>query len=293
MVMTVVLHDAKQMLSTGATTAYEKEDLADLVYADDTLLLGVNPAHLNEYLQAIALVGDRYGMKLHWNKFQLLCIQTCAGISTPSGDQVPAKSRIEYLGAIITDDVHDAQELTRRIALARKDFYALEAVWKRSALTSKRKLAIYDALIEAKLLYGLTCICFTTAQKRHLDAFQNRCLRSIIGVGASYVSRVTNVAVLQRCGHQATTQTLLKRQLLLLGRVIRSPEGHPLRCASFVSGTNRPKTHQFIRRRGRPSLEWIPTMLAHGIRLCGSTGELELLASNATHWYDFLNANFS
>ena len=65
---------------------------------------------------------------------------------------------MEYLGTTLSEDVHDNHELVKRIAMAKKDFLALNNVWRRSALTCKRKLAIYAALIESKLLYGLSQI---------------------------------------------------------------------------------------------------------------------------------------
>ena len=40
--MSVVMHGAVELLTPVAHTAYTKGDLADLVYADDTLLLGVH-----------------------------------------------------------------------------------------------------------------------------------------------------------------------------------------------------------------------------------------------------------
>ena len=49
-VMTVLTHDAITMF--GARDAYDRGDLADLVYADDTLLMGATTSHLPEFLQA-------------------------------------------------------------------------------------------------------------------------------------------------------------------------------------------------------------------------------------------------
>ena len=168
---------------------------------------------------------------------------------------------MEYLGTTLSDDVHDNHELVKRIAMAKKDFLALSNVWRRSALTWKRKLAIYAALIESKLMYGLSTLCFTVAQARQLNGFQNRCLRSIMGIKSAYVTRVSNAEVLLRSGHTLATELLRKRQLGLLDRVLRCPEGHPLRNASFIPGTNYPLTERYVRRRRRPSKEWLRTLL--------------------------------
>ena len=42
-VMSVLMHDAVSSLSPAAREAYHKGDLADLAYADDTLLMGASP----------------------------------------------------------------------------------------------------------------------------------------------------------------------------------------------------------------------------------------------------------
>ena len=128
-------------------------------------------------------------------------------------------------------------------------------------MTWKRKLAIFGHLVESKLLYGLSSICLTVAQERKLNGFQNRCLRQIIGVKPSYISRVSNAAVIQRSGHTLATQLLRQRQMQLLGRVLQSGEGHPLRTVTFIPGTDYPLTERFVRRRGAPSKEWLRTIL--------------------------------
>ena len=61
--MSVLLHDAVQLLSPGAAAQYAQSDLADLVYADDTLILGVKADRLEEYFPHFTLLGK--GMA--WN----------------------------------------------------------------------------------------------------------------------------------------------------------------------------------------------------------------------------------
>ena len=43
-----------------------------VLYADDTLIIGASEARIQELLESVAGVGGRYGMELHWSKFQLL-----------------------------------------------------------------------------------------------------------------------------------------------------------------------------------------------------------------------------
>ena len=66
--LSAVMHDAVGMLS-GAKAAYERGDLADLVYADDTLLVGSNARYLEEFLHAVGSAGWAIGMELYDGKF--------------------------------------------------------------------------------------------------------------------------------------------------------------------------------------------------------------------------------
>ena len=68
-VMTVLLHDAVGLLGSTAEAAYQKGDLSDLLFADDTLLLGVSDVNLNKFLDSMYQAGLRYGMELHAEKF--------------------------------------------------------------------------------------------------------------------------------------------------------------------------------------------------------------------------------
>ena len=124
--------------------------------------------------------------------------------------------------------------------------------------------------------------------------FQNRCLLNIIGIKPSFVSRVSNNEVLRLSGHTLATGLFLKRQLLMLGRVLRSPEGHPLRAASLAPGhILRPATEQYVRRVGRPCKEWIPFVFGEATRICGSLALVQALATDVQKWRAYVNKSVS
>lgn len=100
--MTVLMHDAVANLHASAKEAYNRGDLADIVYADDTLLLASNDCHLQDFLMKVAEAGRQYGMELHWDKFQLLQVQCRASILTPAGTSIEPKYGMDYLGSVLT-----------------------------------------------------------------------------------------------------------------------------------------------------------------------------------------------
>jgi len=217
--MSVLLHDAVGLLGPSAARLYATGDLADLVYADDTLIIGVDRLHIEEYLQAVYVAGQRYGMELHFGKFQLISsLSFPHPVTTPEGMTIEPKFAMDYLGSSIHGDGCADHEISRRIAMARADFDALAKTWTHSALTWKEKLYIYASLVETRFLYSLVSLVFTVAQSRRVDGFQNRCLRRIIGVPPAYISRVSNDAVLSKASYRCATRLLLKRRLQLFGR---------------------------------------------------------------------------
>jgi len=282
-VMSALMYDSVANLSEPARKAYESGDLADLAYADDTLLIGASSAHVTEFLSAVAQAGSLYGLELHAGKFQLLQVHTTSKIHSVDGCEVPTTDHLSYLGSNLACDGRATAELSRRIGMAKADFNTLSRVWKNSALTRTRKLAIYSSLVESKLLYSLSTATYTVAEIRRLDGFQAKCLRRILNIPSSYLSRISNETVRQRAGCRCFSQLLVDRQLMLLGTVLRSPEQSPLQTVSFTPGTLQPATSRYVRRVGRPRKEWVPTVLSSAYQLA-SQGQLLTTAGSEADW---------
>ena len=114
--------------------------------------------------------------------------------------------------------------------------------------------------------------------------FQARCLRRACRILPSYVSRVSNVSVLKSAEHVKASTLLLRRQLVLFGKILRSPADEPIRAVSLVGNTLLPATSRYVRRVGRPRREWIPSVLTEAYRICGGSSRLDQLAMNPYHW---------
>ena len=228
-------------------------------------------------------------MELHLGKFQLIStLCTPFAVDTPGGTQVVAKPSMEYLGSAIHSSGLADNEVSKRIAIARADFDALDRTWTHSALTWKQKLQIYSSLVESKFLYSMVSLVLTIAQQRTVNGFQNRCLRRIIGVLPAYVSRVSNATVLQRSCYIPATRLLHKRRLQQFGKILRSPEGHPLRTATFIPNTMIPTTERYVRRIGRPCKEWTREVIPEITSLFGSLEAARTVTMQKELWNNAL-----
>ena len=220
--------------------------------------------------------GRKYGLELHWGKTVLLRSRHQGTIYAPSGAQVAAKDSSVYLGGLLSSDGAARAEVSRRVGESWATFIKLQRVWKNANISKTRKVEIYESCIVTKLMYGLESVWLLQADRRRLDAFQARCLRRILGIPPSYVSRVPNTEVLRAAGSVPMTRLLLKKQLFLYGKVALLPDDAPQRKVMFDPGTLRLVSAHYRRKRGRPRQQWPQSV--HNLAL-EAAGSIEVLSS--------------
>ena len=191
---------------------------------------------------------------------------------------------LTYLGTILNADWRIGSELGRRIGCAKREFKDLCKVWNHSNLSQTRKLNIYQALVESKLLYGLSCCCLSAAELRRLNGFQAKCLRQILKIRPAYYSRVSNQEGLRRAGPNPAAELLLRQQLNILGKVLRAPQVSPLHTAAVVPGTLQPATSYYIRRVGRPRKEWVASVMQAAHQRSAGCHDPYRLAQGKSAW---------
>jgi len=263
-VMTLLMHDAQQLLSASARDAMSKGLLFDILYADDTLICGQRAQHVEEYAQAVERAGGNYGMKLHWGKTQAMCVGDAGSLRSPDGAAFEDTGSMQYLGALLAGNGRIDSELSRKIGTARGDFNQLQRLWGHSGVPLEDKIKFFRAFVLSRLRYGLATIWLVTAQRRRLDGFVARCLRRILHIPASFVSRVSNADVFERAGMKPFTQQVLKQQFCLLRKAALTEADHPLRKDTFIDQTLIPQIGRYIRRVGRPRQDWTTQLLREG-----------------------------
>ena len=72
-------------------------------------------------------------MELHWDKFQLLELRCRASIYNPAGEWIVPKSRIDYLGSLLSFDGLPGN-LHEELAWPKPVSFNCKRVWKHSAL---------------------------------------------------------------------------------------------------------------------------------------------------------------
>jgi hypothetical protein len=260
-VMTILMQDAYDSLSPAAKSAHHRQNLGDVLYADDTLILGACAAHVEEYMQAIEQRGMRDGLQMHWGKVQLVQVSSAQTVRLPDGRELPSQDTMVYLGASLHSSGRSISEVSRRIGLAASECKLLSTVWKHAAITLKRKLELFNSIVVSRLRYATASTWLLKRDLKRLDGFFCSCLRRILRIPHSYYSRVSNASVLQRAGCKMLSESIRDAQITLLGNVLHNPAMKVLREASFHDSTMTPQTAAWVRRRGRPRQNWIEQVM--------------------------------
>ena len=256
MLMTVVMHDAKEYFAQRQVQLSEGLLIHDLMYADDTLLIDADEDVVEAYMQCVGAAGAEYGLSFNWRKIDALPVRTSARIRKPDGTDIMTKDPMKYLGSMLSADGRIGSELGRRIGLAKADFEALRRVWAHASLSRHRKLEVFNSCVISKLLHGLFTATMNKVEHRRVDGFQARCLRQILRIAPAYYSRVSNKTVLDRAQQTSLTDMLQSQRARYMTELFLRPPDDPFRNIIFkTDGSIREISGK--RRVGRPRMRWI------------------------------------
>ena len=260
-VLSVVLHDVDDaLLSKGVPTNVwsVNHPFFDLEYADDTLLFSLTTPQGQSMLHALESEALLYGMSLNQSKTELL---TNPAFQEPkwcflNGDPVPTTEVVKYLGSHVSWTKAFDTAFSHRRALAEEAHKKLRLVWN-SSLPRNEKLKIFQAVFIPTLIYGLDSLTLTTPHLKRIDAFYIRFLRRIVGIKASFYSRVPNTEVWETAGKpRLPSDFLLKAEVKFAAEVFAADHTSPLYTVVFVEPyKDRIQVHG--RRRGHQIPYWL------------------------------------
>ena len=125
----------------------------------------------------------------------------------------------------------------------------LTNIWSNKQLSIQTKLNLYNSLVLSILLYGSEAWTLTASWEQHLDVFDTKCLRRILGL--HWYDFVPNTAVCQMTKQPPISQLIRPARLRLFGHLARSsPLSEPARLILEP-------TPRWRRPRGRPRMNWL------------------------------------
>ena len=196
--MTILLHDANTMLEACGVHLTEL-CCNELVYADDTLLIGVSAHHIQKYMECIAKVGKEFGLSLNWQKLKQINVN-CDDkkLCSPAGEDILVKTSMKYLGAQLAADGHIEAEVAQKLGAASQVFKSLKRIWNHCRISRNFKYVVFTSCVIHKLLYSLDDAWVNKVVLNSVDRFCCKCLRQILKISPSFISRVSNQYILKQ-----------------------------------------------------------------------------------------------
>lgn len=133
-----------------------------------------------------------YNLKFNQSKCCLLRMNAIQTIQYEDGQRVPIVNQAVYLGITFTANGNYHTEISDRIAASMTTLKP-DISWNKSPLSKKWELRVYDAVLTTKLLYGLESASLPNTDKNRLDTFQNKGLRTILGIKHAYTSQESEI----------------------------------------------------------------------------------------------------
>ena len=213
-------------------------------YADDTTLVDLVFDKLQISTNELEKACSKWGMKINPKKCKVMTADNRD--ITINGSPVDKVDDFVFLGSNVPSVEADVKRRTR---LAAWSFGRLKrTVWTNQDISRSLKVRIYKALILPIAIYGAESWTLRQADTRHLESFEMRCLRVILGV--HLMDRVKNEEIRQRLNIPNTIcEEVSKRRMKWFGHVVRMPH-HRLPLQAYKN--------DFTQRRppGRPPTRW-------------------------------------
>jgi len=192
--------------------------LADLDFADDVALLDHDEAEASASLTRLRRAGEEVGLVVSTEKTKVMAIgETPASVK--DGDlSIQQVDQFCYLGSTVTPSNSIDQELNIRIGKAASAFRLLHNTW-RAKIHLQTKMRIYRAVIIPTLLYGGESWATTRKHEQRLDAFDSRCLRSILKI--KWTDKRRNSDIRELTQQPYASALLKKKRLRWFGHVSR------------------------------------------------------------------------
>ena len=125
-------------------------------YADDTILFSTDNRALNELLRLTETFSGQYGLRLNRHKCIAIPMNNDGNIHFDDAMPLPKNYETTYLGNELNREINIVKhEILNKLQTVRITWFKFLPYWKASDANVKWKLRIFDAVIRAKLLYGL------------------------------------------------------------------------------------------------------------------------------------------
>ena len=109
----------------------------ELLYADDTLILGHRAREVNIFLDLIVAESKRYNLKLKKGRCKHIDMNCKPNVDFADGEQMEHSQKEKYLGGVRPKDVSRQAELANRLGAAMATAQKLNNFWRHQKVPHK------------------------------------------------------------------------------------------------------------------------------------------------------------
>ena len=257
--------------------------IRDMLFADDAAIVTHTEQDLQSLMDRFSQACKDFSLTISLKKTNVLGQDTEDPPSITIDDyELEVVKEFTYLGSNITNNISLDTEIDRRIGKAATTVSRLNTrVWTNSKLSTRTKMAVYNACVISTLLYGSETWTTYARQEKRLNTFHLRNIRRILDI--SWQDKVTNAEVLSRADLPSMYTLLRQRRLRWLGHVHRMEDGRIPKDILYGELTAGSRT------TGRPQLRYKDTCKRDLKALNIETESWEKLAGDRTRWRSTLN----
>ena len=259
--------------------------VSQLLFADDTALVADSEERLKRLVVEFGRVCERRKLKVNVGKSKVLkCSKggERGGMNVClNGVRLEEVSEFKYLGSHVTADGSMEKEVGYRVSEGSKVMGAVRGVMRGRSLSMDAKKCLYEKVIVPTVTYGAETWSVREAERKRLDVFEMRCLRSMVGV--TLMDRVRNEEVRERAGVSVPLSARVDRMTLRwFGHMERMEEGRIVKRVMNAEAEG-------IRDRGRPRFRWMDSV-KRAVEVRGkSVREAREIASSRSDWRTFVD----
>jgi hypothetical protein len=227
--------------------------LSQLLFADDTALVADSEEKLCRLVSEFGRVCERRKLRVNVGKSKVMrCSRTvdASKISvTLNGELLEEVQCFKYLGSHVEKTELVETEVKARVKEGCKVLGALKSVMSCRTLGMEAKRGLYEGVVVPTVLYGAEAWGVRAEERRRLNVFEMKCLRSMAGV--TLRDRITNDVVRIRTGMVKKLENRVdSRVLRWFGHMERMDEGRLVKRVMNAEASGR-------RPRGRPKFGWM------------------------------------
>ncbi|KAI5717819.1 hypothetical protein M8J77_011797 [Diaphorina citri] len=221
--------------------------LNNLRFADDVVLVASKKEDLKRMLEDLNKESNKHGLSMNYSKTKILSPNTNMTIEIKN-NQIQSETESIYLGQTISFKNRINNEISRRINLSWKKFWALKHIFKNNTLTNQTKAKVLKMCIYPSLLYGCQVWATTKELERKLKTTQLKMMRSAAGL--TLADRIRNETIEEDFKLPDIIKEAKKMKWRWAGHVARmNSQRWALKISNWTPYNNK-------RKRGRKRKRW-------------------------------------